>query len=297
MSNVNSVSALIFIILLLLSFGAFSVTGSYLVLIIGFLIAILVSASVRIANQWEKAVVLKLGKFKGLKGPGLFFVVPVINTIPDFIDMRVITSTFTAEETLTKDNVPVDVDGVLFWEVEDAQKAAINVQDYKNAVNTVAQTTLRDIIGKTPLADILSGREEIDKKLKLVIDSKTEPWGINVQNVEIREIRIPKELQDAMSRNAQAERERQARIILADSEVQTAAKFKEAARIYGTEPIHLRGLNLLYEATKEKGTFIIIPSTAANIMGTESLSYVALAEVEKLKKEKEEAAKKKPEGK
>jgi regulator of protease activity HflC (stomatin/prohibitin superfamily) len=287
MSNVNSVSALIFIILLLLSFGAFSVTGSYLVLIIGFLIAILVSSSVRIANQWEKAVVLKLGRFHGLRGPGLFLVVPIINTIPDFIDMRVITSTFTAEETLTKDNVPVDVDGVLFWEVEDAQKAAINVQDYKNAVNTVAQTTLRDIIGKTPLADILSGREEIDKKLKLVIDSKTEPWGINVQNVEIREIRIPKELQDAMSRNAQAERERQARIILADSEVQTAAKFKEAARIYGTEPIHLRGLNLLYEATKEKGTFIIIPSTAANIMGTESLSYVALAEVEKLKKEKE----------
>jgi regulator of protease activity HflC (stomatin/prohibitin superfamily) len=161
------------------------------------------------------------------------------------------------------------------------------VQDYKNAVNAVAQTTLRDIIGKTPLAEMLSGREEIDKKLKEIIDEKTAPWGVNVQNVEIREIRIPKELQDAMSRNAQAERERQARIILADSEVQTAQKFKDAARIYGTEPIHLRGLNLLYEATKEKGTFIIVPSSAASLMGTtDNISLVALSEIEKLKKEK-----------
>jgi regulator of protease activity HflC (stomatin/prohibitin superfamily) len=262
-----------------------------LILPAGILVAILVSSAVRIANQWEKAILLKLGKFQGLKGPGLFFVIPVVNTIPNVIDMRVITSTFTAEKTLTKDNVPVDVDGVLFWKVEDAQKAALNVQDYKNAVNAVAQTTLRDIIGKTQLAEMLSGREEIDRKLKTVIDSKTGFWGINVQNVEIREIRIPEELQDAMSRNAQADRERQARIILADSEVQTAQKFKDAAKIYGTDPIHLRGLNLLYEATKEKGTFIIVPSTATNLMGPQSLSYVALSEVEKMKKEREEARK------
>jgi len=287
MSNVNSVSAIIFLILLVISFGAFLSTGSYLLLAAGIIITILVSSSIRIVNQWEKAVILRLGKFQGLKGPGLFLVAPIINTIPDVIDMRVITSTFTAEETLTKDNVPVDVDGVLFWQVEDAQKAAINVQDYKNAVNAVAQTTLRDIIGKTPLADMLSGREEIDKKLKAVIDSKTEPWGVNVQNVEIREVRIPKELQDAMSRNAQAERERQARIILADSEVQTAQKFKDAAKIYGTEPIHLRGLNLLYEATKDKGTFIVVPSSAASLMGTDSLSVVALNEIEKLRKDKQ----------
>lgn len=259
-----------------------------LVLAAGFLITVLVASSVRIANQWEKAVVLRFGRFQGLKGPGLFFIVPIVNTIPDTIDMRIITSTFTAEETLTKDNVPVDVDGVLFWKVEDAQKAAINVQDYRNAVNSVAQTTLRDVIGRTQLAELLSGREDIDKKLKSVIDAKTAPWGVDVQNVEIREIRIPKELQDAMSRNAQAERERQARIILADSEVQTAQKFKDAAKIYGTEPIHLRGLNLLYEATKEKGTFIIVPSSAANMMNAgDSVSYVALSEIEKLKKEKE----------
>ncbi len=284
-NNVNSVSTLIFIVLLLITIAVFNFTQSFILLLAGFLISIIISSSVRIANQWEKAVLLRFGKYQGLKGPGIYFIVPILNTIPNVIDMRTITSTFTAEETLTKDNVPVDVDGVLFWEVEDAQKAAINVQDYKNAVNAVAQTTLRDIIGKTPLAEMLSDREAIDKKLKAVIDEKTAPWGVNVQNVEIREIRIPKELQDAMSRNAQAERERQARIILADSEVQTAQKFKDAAKIYGTEPIHLRGLNLLYEATKDKGTFIIVPSSAASLMGTDSLPFVAISEIEKLKKE------------
>jgi regulator of protease activity HflC (stomatin/prohibitin superfamily) len=275
----------LFVIFLLLAAGSFYTTGNFIIPIILILIGILVSSSVRIANQWEKAVLLRFGRFQGLRGPGIFFVVPILNTIPDVIDMRVITSTFTAEQTLTKDNVPVDVDGVLFWKVEDAQKAAINVQDYKYAVNAVAQTTLRDIIGKTQLAEMLSGREEIDRKLKAAIDTKTTSWGVDVQNVEIREIRIPDELQDAMSRNAQAERERQARIILADSELQTAQKFKDAAKIYGTDPIHLRGLNLLYEATKEKGTFIIVPSSAANLMGTQGLSYVALSEVEKLKEQ------------
>jgi regulator of protease activity HflC (stomatin/prohibitin superfamily) len=288
MSNVNSVSGVLFVILLIVSFFAYLFSNSVVVLLAGILLSMIISLSVRIANQWEKVVVLRLGKFQGLKGPGLFFVIPVINTTPVVVDMRIITSTFTAEETLTKDNVPVDVDGVLFWKVENAEKAAINVQDYKNAVNSVAQTTLRDIIGKTQLAEMLSGREEIDRKLKSVIDEKTMPWGVDVQNVEIREIRIPKELQDAMSRNAQAERERQARIILADSEVQTAEKFKEAAKIYGTEPIHLRGMNLLYEATKEKGTFIIVPSTAANLMGaTDAAALVSLTEIEKMKKEKE----------
>ena len=228
------------------------------------------------------------GKIPWIERPGAVLYRPIINTIPETVDMRIITSTFTAEETLTKDNVPVDVDGVLFWKVENAEKAALNVQNYREAVNSISQTTLRDIIGKTPLADLLSGREAIDKNLKGVIDEKTSLWGVDVQNVEIREIRIPKELQDAMSRNAQAERERQARIILADSEVQTAQKFKDAAKVYGTEPIHLRGLNLLYEATKEKGTFIIVPSSAANMMGTaENLSLVALTETAKMKKERD----------
>lgn len=294
MSNINSVSAFLFIVILLAAIGSFVLTQNFVVLIAGILIAVIAASAVRIANQWEKIVVLKLGKFVGLKGPGLFFVIPIVHTTPITIDMRTITTTFTAEETLTKDNVPVDVDGVLFWKVEDAQKAAINVQDYVQAVSSVAQTTLRDIIGKTPLANMLSGREEIDKKLKAVIDSKTVEWGVDVQNVEIREIRIPKELQDAMSRNAQAERERQARIILADSELQTAQKFKDAAKIYGTDPIHLRGLNLLYEATKEKGTFIIVPSSAANLMGvTENLSLVSLAELAKMKAELEKAKKEK----
>lgn len=291
MSNVNSVSAFLFAVLFLISLSIFYYTNSLTLLVMGILVSIIISSSVRIANQWEKVVVLRLGRFQGLKGPGLFFIVPILNTIPEIIDMRVITSTFTAEETLTKDNVPVDVDGVLFWKVEDAQKAALNVQEYKNAVNAIAQTTLRDIIGKTPLAEMLSGREEIDKQLKKVIDEKTTAWGVDVQNVEIREIRIPKELQDAMSRNAQAERERQARIILADSEVQAAQKFKDAAKIYGTEAIHLRGLNLLYEATKEKGTFIIVPSSAASLMGTEPLSLVALSEIDKMKKEKGKSVK------
>ncbi len=287
MSNVNSVSVFVFFLLMVVDVVFLSSSPIFFVAFL--ILAFIAASSIRIANQWEKAVVLKFGRFEGLKGPGLFFIVPILNTIPDVIDMRTITSTFTAEETLTKDNVPVDVDGVLFWKVENAEKAAIHVQDYKTAVNSVAQTTLRDIIGKTELSELLSGREEIDTKLKVSIDKKTAPWGIDVQNVEIREIRIPKELQDAMSRNAQAERERQARIILADSEVQTAQKFKDAAKIYGTDPIHLRGLNLLYEATKEKGTFIIVPSSAANLMGvSETLSAVSFAETQKKKKEKKE---------
>ncbi|MBS3055807.1 MAG: slipin family protein [Candidatus Aenigmarchaeota archaeon] len=292
-NNINAVSGLIFLVGLLATLTAFYFTENYIILAAGIILSIILASSARIANQWEKAVILRLGKFQGIRGPGLFFVIPVINTIPEVVDMRIITSTFTAEETLTNDNVPVDVDGVLFWKVEDAQKAAIDVQDYRDAVNSVAQTTLRDIIGKTMLSDMLSDRETIDKKLKSSIDDKTAPWGVDVQNVEIREIRIPKDLQDAMSRNAQAERERQARIILADSEVQTAQKFKDAAKIYGTDPIHLRGLNLLYEATKEKGTFIIVPSSAANIMGNlESVSLVALSEIEKQKNREKSREKK-----
>ncbi len=233
-----------------------------------FLIALIISSSIKVANQWEKAVVLRLGRFQVLRGPGIFFIIPVIDTIPYWIDLRVITSSFTAEKTLTKDTVPVDVDAVLFWKVINPKKAALDVADYKSAINWASQTALRDVIGKTMLSDMLEGREKISNQLQKIIDERTEPWGINVISVEVKDVLIPQALEDAMSMQAQAERERQARVILGDSERQIAVKFEEAAKSYANNPtaLHLRAMNMLYEGLKTNSTIVIVPSTALESM-------------------------------
>ncbi len=250
------------------TYGVQAKTEGTAIEVIFFVIALIVSCSIKIADQWEKAVVLRLGGFHSLKGPGLFFIIPVVDTIPYWIDIRVITSSFTAEKTLTKDTVPVDVDAVLFWRVLDPQKAALDVADYKSAINWAAQTALRDVIGKTMLSDMLEGREKISNQLQKIIDERTEPWGINVISVEVKDVLIPPALEDAMSMQAQAERERQARVILGDSERQVAEKFEEAARSYSNNPtaLHLRAMNMLYEGLKSNSTIVMVPSTALESM-------------------------------
>ena len=245
------------------------------------LIGTLLMFSLKVANQWEKAVVLRLGKFMGLRGPGLFWVIPLVDVIPSWIDHRVMVTPFAAEKTLTKDTVPVDVDAVLFWVVWDAEKAALEVADYNSAIAWAAQTALRDIIGRMMLADILVGRSAIDEELQRIIDERTTPWGVTVQSVEIRDIVIPQDLEDAMSRQAQAERERQARVILGESEEQIAASFSKASEAYVNNPtaLHLRAMNMLFEGLKEKGALVIVPSSAVDTMNLGGLSgMVSLAQ-------------------
>jgi len=233
--------------------------------------------ALKVASQWEKAVLLRLGKFHGLRGPGVFWLIPIVDTIPSWIDHRVMVTPFSAEKTLTKDTVPVDVDAVLFWLVWDAEKAALD----QSAIAWSAQTALRDIIGRMMLADILTGRSAIDEELQHIIDERTTPWGVTVQSVEIRDIVIPPDLEDAMSRQAQAERERQARVILGESEKQIAASFAEASQAYINNPtaLHLRAMNMLFEGLKEKGALVIVPSSAVDTMNLGGLSgMVSLAQ-------------------
>ena len=231
----------------------------------------------RIAQQWEHAVVLRLGRFVGLRGPGLFWIVPFIDTVSSWIDQRTITTSFAAEQTLTSDTVPVNVDAVLFWLVHDVQKAALEVQDYAQAVSWAAQTALRDIIGRTTLTDLLRGRERIEAELQQLIDQRSNPWGVTVSSVEMRDVVIPGALQDAMSREAQAAREKQARIILGQAEMEIAHSFEEAAKSYQHNPtaLHLRAMNMLYEGLKEKGALMLIPSSAVESMGMGGLMGAA----------------------
>jgi len=231
-------------------------------------VAFFASSAIQVADQWSKAVVLRLGKFRSLKGPGLFVIIPFIDTVPYWIDTRVLTSSFKAEKTLTKDTVPVDVDAVLFWKIVDPQKAALDVADYQSAISWASQTALRDVIGKTMLSDMLEGRDKISSVLQKIIDERTEPWGINVISVEVKDVLIPPALENAMSMQAQAERERQARVILGDSERQVAEKFGEAAKTYANDPValHLRAMNMLYEGLKANSTIVIVPSSAVETM-------------------------------
>ncbi len=277
----NALSTVVFIVILVAGLGLdflyFGPNGGWLgpaFIFVVVLVAALVATALKVADQWTRAVVLRLGRFHALRGPGLFFIIPVIDTIPYWIDIRVITSTFTAERTLTKDTVPVNVDAVLFWKVVDPMKAALDVADYQSAINWAAQTALRDVIGKTILADMLEGREKISVELQRIIDLRTEPWGINVISVEVKDVLIPPALEDAMSMQAQAERERQARVILGDSERQIAEKFGEAAASYANNPtaLHLRAMNMLYEGLKHNSTIVIVPSTAADTMQLGSLA-------------------------
>jgi regulator of protease activity HflC (stomatin/prohibitin superfamily) len=275
MKTKSSFSVLIFFVILAIGlalayyiYGFQSGTGAMWVGGIFFLVALIVSSAIKIADQWEKAVVLRLGRFHSLRGPGLFFIIPIIDTVPYWIDIRVISTSFTAEKTLTKDTVPVDVDAVLFWKVLDAKKAALEIAEYKSAINWASQTALRDVIGKTMLSEMLEGRDKMSELLQKIIDDRTEPWGINVISVEVKDVLIPSSLQDAMSMQAQAERERQARVILGDSERQVAEKFGEAAKTYANNPtaLHLRAMNMLYEGLKTNSTIVIVPSSALDTM-------------------------------
>ncbi len=274
MRKSSSFAALIFIIILGLFGGLAFALNSVWMGGVSFVLALVVSSSIKVADQWERAVVLRLGNFRALKGPGLFFIIPVIDVIPYWIDIRVITSSFKAEKTLTKDTVPVDVDAVLFWKVVNPIKAALDVADYQSAISWASQTALRDVIGKTLLSDMLEGREKISNELQKIIDERTEPWGVNVISVEIRDVLIPPALEDAMSMQAQAERERQARVILGDSERQVAEKFGEAAKTYINNPValHLRAMNMLYEGLKENATIVIVPSSAVDTMQLGSMA-------------------------
>ena len=254
---------------------------TFIVVIILIILVILIAMSIKIANQWERAVVLFLGKFVGIKGPGLFFIVPFLSRVAYWIDLRVNTTPFNAEQTLTKDTVPVNVDAVLFWQVVDVEKAALEVKDYKGSVSLASQTALRDVIGKTYLSDMLTGREATDAELQRLIGSRVSGWGIKILSVEIRDVIIPGPLQDAMSMQAQAERERQARVILGDSERQIAEKFELAAKSYENNPtaLHLRAMNMLYEGLKTgNATIVLVPSTALESMNLGAMTgTVALA--------------------
>lgn len=252
-------------------------TGNPISLIVGFILGLLIGQSPKIARQWERAVMLRLGRYVGLRGPGLFWIIPFVDTVSAWVDQRVITTSFAAEETLTSDTVPVNVDAVLFWMVYDPEKAALEVQDYPQAVSWAAQTALRDIIGRTSLTDLLRGRERIEEELQQLIDERSNPWGVTVQSVEMRDVIIPTALQDAMSREAQAAREKQARIILGQAEVEIAHSFEKASQSYRNNPtaLHLRAMNMLYEGLKEKGALMLVPSSAVESMGMGGLMGAA----------------------
>ena len=253
------------------------------VLLGSLLFFILLSASIRVADQWERAVVLRMGKFQGLKGPGPFLIIPIIDQVATYIDQRVRVSAFKAEQTLTKDTVPVNVDAVVYWTVWDVEKAALEVQEYQTAIEHIAQTGLRDTIGKHELATLLQERDKIAEDLQQVLDKNTSPWGITCQTVGIKDIAIPTALAEAMSKEAQAERERRARVILGTAETEIAEKFAQASREYTDNPValHLRGMNMLFEGLKEKGSMVIVPSSALDTMNLGSMGgLVSLAKTQ-----------------
>jgi regulator of protease activity HflC (stomatin/prohibitin superfamily) len=238
-------------------------------LVAGVAVGLVLAQSPKVSRQWERAIILRLGKYIGMRGPGLFWIVPFVDTVQVYIDQRVMTTGFAAEQTLTADTVPVNVDAVLFWMVHDPEKAALEVQSFTNTVSWAAQTALRDIIGRTSLGDLLRGRERIEEELQKLIDGRSNPWGVTVQSVEMRDIVIPASLQDAMSREAQATREKQARVILGQAEMEIASSFAKASEQYRDNPtaLHLRAMNMLYEGLKEKGALMLVPSSAVESMG------------------------------
>ncbi|HVN66350.1 MAG TPA: slipin family protein [Methanomicrobiales archaeon] len=302
MEKSSSIQTLIFFLILIpgawaaWTFSGRDLTTIFWVVLWIAIIAVIVASSFKVADQWEKAVVLRLGKYDSLKGPGPFFIIPVVDRVAYWIDLRIITTTFMAEKTLTKDTVPVDVEAVLFWKVVDSEKAALAVENYRTAISWASQTALREVIGKSMLADMLENREKLDKELQGIIDLRTEQWGVNIKSVEIRDILIPTELQNAMSMQAQAERERQARVILGDSEKQIAQKFEEAAKTYQDNPtaLHLRAMNMLFEGLKTGNpTLVIVPASVLSTMNLgDTTGVVALAQNLEDRREKEKLSKK-----
>lgn len=283
-SRINVVAMAILLGAIVLGLVGWNATGNPAPLVVMALVGIILMPAPRIAQQWERAIVLRFGRFVGLRGPGLFWIVPFMDRVSSWIDQRTITTSFAAEQTLTADTVPVNVDAVLFWMVHDAEKAALEVQDYAQAVSWAAQTALRDIIGRTTLTDLLRGRERIETELQALIDQRSNPWGVTVSSVEMRDVVIPGALQDAMSREAQAAREKQARIILGEAEMEIAQSFQRAARSYHDDPtaLHLRAMNMLYEGLKEKGALMLIPSSAVESMGMGGLLGAAALRQERL---------------
>jgi regulator of protease activity HflC (stomatin/prohibitin superfamily) len=282
--RINVVAVAILLAAAAAAWAVYSATGNVVLLGAVLLVGILLMPAPRIAQQWERAVVLRFGRFVGLRGPGLFWIAPFVDRVSTWIDQRTITTSFAAEQTLTSDTVPVNVDAVLFWMVHDAEKAALEVQDYEQAVSWAAQTALRDIIGRTTLTELLRGRERIESDLQQLIDQRSNPWGVTVSSVEMRDVVIPGALQDAMSREAQAAREKQARIILGQAELEIAHSFQEAAKSYHDNPtaLHLRAMNMLYEGLKEKGALMLIPSSAVESMGMGGMLGAAALRQEKL---------------
>lgn len=258
-----------------------ALTGNTVVLIVSLFIGIYLLFSIKVADPWEKVAVLRLGRYRGLRGPGMFHIVPIVDTLSRFVDQRVRVASVTAEATLTRDTVPVNVDAIVFWLVWSAEKSILEVEDFVQAITMSAQTGLRESIGRHELAQMITERESLGRELQRILDEKTNPWGITVQSVEIRDVRIPQALEDAMSRQAQAERERQARNILGQAETEISDKFSQAALTYQNNPValHLRAMNMLYEAIKEKGSMVIVPSSAVETMGLGgTLATAALAQ-------------------
>ncbi len=280
----NVVAILILVACLAIGGLITAAVGNPIPIIVFAVVGVVLMQAPRVAQQWERAVVLRLGRFVGLRGPGLFWIVPLVDSVSSWIDQRTITTSFAAEQTLTSDTVPVNVDAVLFWMVHDAQKAALEVQEYAQAVSWAAQTALRDIIGRTDLTDLLRGREKIEQELQVLIDARSNPWGVTVSSVEMRDVVIPVALQDAMSREAQAAREKQARIILGEAELAIAHSFAEASQEYQNNPtaLHLRAMNMLYEGLKEKGALMLIPSSAVESMGMGGLMGAAALQQQQL---------------
>jgi regulator of protease activity HflC (stomatin/prohibitin superfamily) len=276
-SPINVIAFLVFVVPTLAGIGVTLTQGNPYFAVAGLIAGYVLAQAPRVAAQWERAVVFRLGRYTGLRGPGLFWIVPFIETLPATIDQRVVTTGFAAEQTLTADTVPVNVDAVLFWMVHDAEKAALEVQNFRNAVSWAAQTALRDIIGRTSLSDLLRGREQIEDELQRIIDARTNPWGVTVQSVDMRDIVIPASLQDAMSREAQATREKQARVILSQAEVEIAKSFETAALSYQSNPValQLRAMNMLYEGLKERGGLMVVPSSAVESLGMGGLMGAA----------------------
>lgn len=279
--HLSGVATALFVIVVGTGAYVSALTGNTVVLIVSLFIGIYLLFSIKVADPWEKVAVLRLGRYRGLRGPGMFHIVPIVDTLSRFVDQRVRVASVTAEATLTRDTVPVNVDAIVFWLVWSAEKSILEVEDFVQAITMSAQTGLRESIGRHELAQMITERESLGRELQRILDEKTNPWGITVQSVEIRDVRIPQALEDAMSRQAQAERERQARNILGQAETEISDKFSQAALTYQNNPValHLRAMNMLYEAIKEKGSMVIVPSSAVETMGLGgTLATAALAQ-------------------
>ena len=265
----NSVGLTVFLFCTLSGILVQKFTNSPLFVGMGGLIGLYFLFAIKVVDQWQKVALLRFGRYRGLRGPGLFLIIPIIESLSRYVDQRVRVTTVSAESTLTRDTVPVNVDAIIFWLVWNAEKSILEVEDFMQAISLGSQTALRESIGRHQLAEMITERETLGRELQKILDEKTTPWGITVQSVEIRDVRIPQALENAMSQQAQAERERQARVILGEAEVQVSEQFAEASRVYNDNPgaLHLRGMNMLYEAIREKGAMVIVPSSAIETMG------------------------------